>query len=71
MTMQIKMKPGKPTEPGDYLCIRNSIYTPEYFRVERFREDGLIVRSVGGLFLWDSIEDEALFSERIKLVIEE
>lgn len=68
--MQIKMKPGKPTEPGEYLCLRRGYRYLEYARVVPAGTGLYYKAGLTGCAL-KHIEDEALFSERIDLVIEE
>lgn len=68
--MQIKMKPGKPTEPGDYLCKRSGSSRLEYVRIFG-NGHGLYCSFIVSGFPISHLEDDALFSERIDLVVEE
>jgi len=74
--MQIKLKPGKPTEPGNYICKRAGSRMFELVRVFPVTwEDNEILMLgsclIGGTLRLDHIEDDTLFSERVNLVIEE
>ena len=73
VTMQIKMKPGKPTEPGDYVCKRKGSSYYELTHVWLGRYGGkelLMFGSLSGKFPLSHLEDDAIFSERIDLIVE-
>jgi len=67
--MQIKMKPGKPTEPGDYVCMRKGSSRPEYARIWVEGNDLYFTAGISG-FAMKHLEDDTLFSDRIDLVVE-
>lgn len=68
--MQIKVKPGKPTEPGDYVCKRKKSHRLELVRIWT-STIGLVIGSWAFTMPLNSLEDDALFSERIDISVEE
>lgn len=72
--MQIKLKPGKPTKPGNYLCKRKGssyLEVAHIFTVVWELGEVLMFGSLSGRFQLDRLEDGALFSERIDLIVED
>jgi hypothetical protein len=63
----IDLKHGKPTESGDYLCLRLGNAHPEFARIRRYA--GVLNYLTYGKdrVLLETIEETALFSEPIEL----